>query len=271
MNTISKVLRNKKNSSICALIPFITAGYPNINTTIKALYALDKSGADIIELGIPYVDALADGPIIQNSSQIAIEQGVFIDDVLSILSAVTVNLTSPVIVFTYYNPILVRGLKLFIGEISKSGAKGLIIPDLPIEETNYLIYLCSSYNIELILFISPTSSIERISYILSKAPGCLYLVGNTGVTGPRESINYDLVNLCNFLKSKSNKSVIIGFGISSNEQVSELSRWNIDGVVMGSVFVNILSDHDACVSISSKIGKLSSFCKKIRCTMDTTY
>nr|QCI09035.1 Tryptophan synthase alpha subunit [Inkyuleea mariana] len=258
MNIVSKILRGKGSS--CALIPFITAGYPNIDMTLQALYTLDNQGADIIELGIPYSDALADGPIIQESSKIALQQGVYLDQVLHILNIASPTLNAPIVIFSYYNPILARGLAKFIIEISNSGAKGLIIPDLPLEETDYLIELCFRYNIELILFIAPTSSQHRISSILSKSPGCIYLVSSTGVTGMRDEINSQINDLSYTIKSKTDKLIILGFGISNPDQASKISKWNIDGIVIGSAFVKTLSNKSQVDGIK----ELGNFCKSIK-------
>nr|YP_009395108.1 Tryptophan synthase alpha subunit [Bryothamnion seaforthii]ARW63876.1 Tryptophan synthase alpha subunit [Bryothamnion seaforthii] len=260
MNLISQILQKKRQKSTCALIPFITAGYPSLETTLKALYTLDQKGADIIELGIPYSDALADGPIIQESSKVALQQGVYIDQVFNLLSQINPKLTAPIVIFTYYNPVLVRGIDRFIKEISYLGVKGLIIPDLPIEETDYLNYLCSKYNIELILFIAPTSSMDRITSILSKAPGCIYLVSGTGVTGIRKNVNYEISRLSSYIKSKTDKLVMLGFGISNSSQVSQISQWDIDGLVIGSAFVRILSNEVD----SDDVSYLGSFCSQMK-------
>lgn len=244
MNIISKILSEKRNNNSCALIPFIIAGYPNIDATIQVLNLLDNKRADIIELGIPYSDALADGPIIQNASKIALNQGVYIDQVLNILQRTMVSLKTPIVIFSYYNPVLVRGIEKFVSEISYLGVKGLIIPDLPMEETDYLISLCTYYNIELILFIAPTSSRARINKILSQAPGCLYIVSRTGVTGIRNTINFNLNSLFKHVKSTTNKLIMLGFGISSKKQVSMLCTWDIDGIVMGTAFIQLLSNNN---------------------------
>nr|QCI08861.1 Tryptophan synthase alpha subunit [Wrangelia sp.] len=259
MNVISEVLFQNSERQICSLIPFLTAGYPNLDATIEALHLLDAKGADIIELGIPYTDALADGPVIQQSSQVALEQGVYIDQVLQIVNQVQSKISAPLVIFTYYNPVLVRGISRFIMELSESGVKGLIIPDLPIEETDYILQLCKQYNIELILFIAPTSSSSRIAYILSKSPGCIYLVSSTGVTGTRNNINSSIYDLSNYIKSQTQKSVIIGFGISNAEQARLISNWNIDGIVIGSAFIKILSQ----VS-SNDLIELGDFCESIK-------
>nr|QCI05151.1 Tryptophan synthase alpha subunit [Centroceras clavulatum] len=258
MNIISKKLAQSTNK--CSLIPFITAGYPDINTTIKAIYELDYQGADIIELGIPYSDALADGPVIQKASLIAIKQKVYIDQVLFILSNVSKNITAPIIIFTYYNPVLKRGVFRFIDEIASMGAKGLIIPDLPLEEADDLIILCNNKNLELILFIAPTSSLTRIQIITKKSPGCIYLVSSTGVTGARKSISNKILNLVNYIKQISNKLVILGFGISSPSQANQVSQWNIDGIVIGTAFIEKLSSDNK----NNNINSLSLFCKSLK-------
>ena len=260
--SISKVLRNK--DSRCALIPFITAGYPDVDSTIEALYVLDKKGADIIELGIPYSDALADGPIIRESSRIAINKGVYIDQVLYILKAAHNNLSAPIVIFTYYNPVLVKGIQAFIKDIAQYGVKGLIIPDLPLEETDYIVQLCSEFNIELILFIAPTSSDVRIKDILSKSQGCIYLVSSKGVTGLRNQLDPSINTLANKIKSKTDKSIILGFGISSSEQANIVSKWSIDGIVIGSAFMQMMLNKSSHEAVKS----LGDFCQSIRRAID---
>lgn len=240
MNTISKILQ--KQNSTRALIPFITAGYPNLQMTIDTLFALDNKGADIIELGIPYSDALADGPIIQEASKIAIDQGVHIDEILDVLNKVIPQITTPIVIFTYYNPILAIGVMPFMSRISKSGVQGLVIPDLPLEEMDYMIQACSSFNIELILFVAPTSSKSRVISILSKSPGCIYLVSSNGVTGMEQQVDSQISDLANIIKETTDKSIMLGFGISNADQAYNVSKLNIDGIVVGSAFIKKMSN-----------------------------
>ncbi|KAI0556497.1 Tryptophan synthase alpha chain (chloroplast) [Gracilaria domingensis] len=263
MNVITNCLRDKNPS--CALVPFITAGYPNISICIQALKVLDKKGADIIELGIPYSDALADGPIIQEASEIALQQGIYIEQVLYILQTVIPDISAPIIIFTYYNPILARGVDKFIREISSSGAKGLIIPDLPLEEVDYMIELCDFYGIELVLFIAPTSSESRIQSILSKSPGCIYLVSSYGVTGFRDNINSKIKHLANSIKSKTNKSIMLGFGINTIGQVAQIVNWNIDGIVVGSAMINQMRGKLPHETLDS----LGRFCQQLKFCINT--
>nr|YP_009294487.1 tryptophan synthase alpha subunit [Asparagopsis taxiformis]AOM65970.1 tryptophan synthase alpha subunit [Asparagopsis taxiformis] len=258
MFPISQVIR--KVNSRCALIPFITAGYPNLQTTKEALLMLDHNGADVIELGIPYADALADGPIIQESSRVALGQGVYTDQILNMVKSVYNRLNSPIVIFTYYNPILAQGIVNFVTKVSASGAKGLIIPDLPLEEADYMIELCKNYKIELILFISPTSSEARIESIISKSLGCIYLVSRTGVTGLSNEISNQVDQLAIKIKQKTDKLIILGFGISNVNHAKDVSEWKIDGIVIGSAFVKLISECNKDMGLE----KISSFCKQVK-------
>nr|YP_010726272.1 tryptophan synthase alpha subunit [Hypnea brasiliensis]WCH55277.1 tryptophan synthase alpha subunit [Hypnea brasiliensis]WDY84747.1 tryptophan synthase alpha subunit [Hypnea brasiliensis] len=258
MSLISNTLR--KNNLKCALVPFITAGFPNLSTTINALDALDNNGADVIELGIPYSDALADGPIIQKSSKIALSQGIHIDDIINMLKLVTPRLSAPIIIFTYYNPVLSKGILNFIVDISLAGVSGLIIPDLPLEEADYVMKLCDRYNIELILFIAPTSSTHRIKRIISKSRGCIYLVSSCGVTGVRDKIDNKINTLAKELKHQTDKAIMLGFGISSIEQAKYISQWYVDGMVIGSAFMKIMLNNSSVNS--PKL--LGEFCNLIK-------
>lgn len=258
MLTISKTISQPK----LALAPFITAGYPSIEMTEEIIYLLDEKGADLIEIGVPYSDALADGTVIQESSRVALENNTYIEQVISLLNKVTSKIQAPVIVFTYFNPILSRGLHVFIKEIAVSGAKGLVIPDLPLEESSYLIAICKYYNIELIFFISPASSEKRIKFITANAPGCLYLVSDYGVTGVRSTIANSLKSLVKNIKSGANKSIMLGFGISTVQQVNKLVDMDlgIDAIVMGSAFINCITN----TSNLNSYNELAIFCERIK-------
>ena len=263
MMSISNILRQKESE--CALIPFITAGYPDFNSTIDALYILDQKGADIIELGIPYSDALADGPIIQEASRLALKQGIYVDQVINILNSVKYKLKTPIIIFTYYNPVLVRGIKNFIAKIAACGVQGLIIPDLPLEETDYIISLCNEFNIELILFIAPTSSQLRVNSILSKSQGCIYLVSSNGVTGFRSQVNNQVNELAKKIKAETTQLIMLGFGISNPKQAQQVSKWYIDAVVIGSAFIQVMSNKTSDEAIYS----LGNLCETMRYAIDT--
>lgn len=260
MLNISRILIASKSISNCALVPFVTAGYPDLHSTVRILHLLDRKGADIIELGIPYSDALADGPVVQQASYVALRQKVYLEQVLQIIEQVSPNLKAPIVVFTYYNIVLSHGVSYFVNSLFLSGAKGLIIPDLPVEESDYLIELCNQYSIELIFFISPSSSKSRIASIVSKSPGCIYLVTSYGITGVRDEIQDKLENTINYIKKYTDKLVVLGFGISNVQQVSKIAQWNIDGIVIGSAFIQRISRG----LLNKNYEELECFCAKIK-------
>jgi tryptophan synthase alpha chain len=258
MKSISQTLVSLGNQR--ALIPFITAGDPDLYRTEQVLKILDREGADIIEIGLPYSDPLADGPIIQEASRKALASGVTLDKILELVAGISPNLQAPLILFTYYNPILSRGIGRFLFDIAKAGIKGLIIPDLPLEESDYIFNLCSELSIELILLITPASSNNRIESILSKSSNVIYVVSTIGVTGIRTAINKDMREFIKKIKFRTNKFLILGFGISTIEHVNQVSKWDISGVVIGSAFVKCLAEN----SIDNQFRSLKQFCCSIK-------
>lgn len=165
MTAISDCFETLGRNRECALIPFITAGDPDLATTAAALQTLDRHGADIIELGVPYSDPLADGPVIQAAATRALQRGTKLEQVLEMLQTTTPSLRSPIILFTYYNPILHRGIEKFLQQIAAAGVAGLVVPDLPLEEAAGLLQPASEIGIDLTLLVAPTSSAERIEAI----------------------------------------------------------------------------------------------------------
>lgn len=266
MLEISSAISNTHLRS--ALVPFITAGYPNLDTTTKVIELLDRNGVQAIELGVPYSDALADGLVIQESSRVALKQKTYLDDVLNLVNRLDVKIKTPIILFTYLNPVLSKGSELFMKEMAQSGVKGLVIPDLPLEETDYFIDLCGYYEIELILFVSPSSSCKRIRDIVLKAPGCIYLVSSYGVTGARSSIEMSIKYSIESIRSVSDKPIMLGFGISDETQVASIvsSEISVDAIVMGTAFINQIKN--SC--ISNSYDGLSLFCNKLKSVMSYT-
>ena len=258
MLTISNAILNSDFKS--ALVPFVTVGYPNLKVTAEIIHLLDNEGVNAIELGIPYSDALADGPIIQESSRIALQHNITINQILNFVNELNKSITTPLIIFTYLNPILSRGINDFIRDISKVGVKGLIIPDLPIEEADYLITICNYYELELILFISPGSSDMRMKKIVSKAPGCIYLVSSYGVTGVRDDLGSHLSTQLKKIKGITNKPIMLGFGISNEKQIVDAMdlEVKVDAFVIGSAFVRRLT------SVSDSYKEVIEFCQTIK-------
>ncbi len=231
-------LRDRKE---CALIPFITAGDPGLETTAKALQVLDRSGADLIELGIPYSDPLADGPTIQAAATRALGRGVTLEAVLKLVAEVTPKLSAPLILFTYYNPILNRGVETFLKDIYAAGARGLLVPDLPLEEMDTLLAAAEAVGIAVILLVAPTSPDERIAAIAQRSQGFIYLVSVTGVTGVRQEMATRVEGLLADIHSTTDKPVGVGFGVSDSSQAKQLKDWGADGVIVGSAIVERLA------------------------------
>ncbi len=250
----------------CGLIPFITAGDPDLASTEKALKILDACGADIIEIGLPYSDSLADGPVIQQASKQALSRGMNFDMLLSLLHKMNGHIRAPLVLFTYYNPILARGILSFLHEIAAAGITGIIIPDLPLEEADYILEVCNNLSIELILLVTPTSSMDRVEQIISKSQGLIYVVSSTGVTGMRDQINQSMEEFVASIKKKTDKLIILGFGISNEKQVKQIAEWQVDGLVIGSAFVNCLSD----TSSNHGLEKLRKFCISIKEVLTTS-
>ena len=242
MNSVDDRFKHLKQNAECALIPFITAGDPDLATTAQALEVLAQNGADMIELGVPYSDPLADGPTIQAAATRALQRGVKLEDVLSIVKSVVNKIDIPIILFTYYNPIYYRGVKSFLEQIKAAGVSGLVVPDLPLEEAEILLDTAASMNIEVTLLVAPTSSQERINAIAAKSQGFIYLVSVTGVTGVRSQIATRVKDLLSELRSATDKPIGVGFGISGAEQAKQVKDWGADAVIVGSAFVKRLAD-----------------------------
>ncbi|KAI4373132.1 hypothetical protein MLD38_011291 [Melastoma candidum] len=225
-----------------ALIPFITAGDPDLPTTAKALKLLDSCGSDIIELGVPYSDPLADGPVIQAAATRSLAKGTTFDSVILMLEEVVPHLSCPIALFSYYNPILKRGVQKFMSIIHDVGVHGLVVPDVPLEETEILREEASKHKIELVLLTTPTTPTSRMKSIVEASEGFVYLVSSVGVTGARASVSERVQALLNDIKQTTTKPVAVGFGISKPEHVKQVASWGADGVIVGSAMVKLLGE-----------------------------
>lgn len=260
MKSISEQFQALRDRQQCALIPFVTAGDPDLETTAAALKALDRCGADLLELGVPYSDPLADGPVIQAAATRALQKGTTLDDVLNLVKTIAPDLTAPIILFTYYNPILNRGIETFFRDIAAAGAKGLVVPDLPLEEVAAVTQAATQHGIEVILLVAPTSPKERIRAIAEQAQGFIYLVSVTGVTGIRSEIQGRVKDLLAELRTITDKPVAVGFGVSQPEQAAQLREWGADGVVVGSAFVKRLANSE---DPQAGLAELETFCTQL--------
>ncbi|MER3434787.1 MAG: tryptophan synthase subunit alpha [Leptolyngbya sp. ERB_1_1] len=260
MASVSECFERLRDQGRCALIPFLTAGDPDLETTAKALQILDLCGADLIELGVPYSDPLADGPVIQAAATRSLSNGTRLDDVLQLVKQVSPTLRSPIILFMYYNPILNRGIESFLQEIAKVGAKGLVVPDLPLEEAETLLRPAKEYGIELTLLVAPTTPPERIAAIAQQSQGFIYLVSTTGVTGMRSQMESRVKDLIVELRQVTDKAIGVGFGISQPEQARQVMNWGADAAIVGSAFVKRLSEGSPAEGLKA----IEEFCQALK-------
>jgi tryptophan synthase alpha chain len=232
-----KELRQKNEG---ALICFTTAGYPNLELTIPILRILSKH-ADIIELGLPFSDPIADGPTIQASSQKALEEGMNTKLLFKIIKEFRKESTTPLIVLSYYNPVFRFGLRNFAQKLSEVGGDGLIIPDLPLEESGELSDTLQSVGLDLVLLAAPTSDEVRLKKICENSRGFVYLVSVLGVTGVRERVSDEVRGLIQKIRKISNVPVAVGFGISKPSHVREVLGYGADGVIVGSSLIDCIA------------------------------
>lgn len=236
MNRIDQTFASLKQQNKTAMMPYLTVGDPDIKTTVDIILELESAGADIIELGVPYSDPLADGPVIQRASERALKNKVTIRTAMETARLARERGSQlPFILFTYYNPVLQTGFDTFFEEVVKHDISGLIIPDLPLEECEQIRSLAQAAGIHLIPLVAPTSH-ERIASIVSEATGLVYCVSSLGVTGERTDFYSGVDNFLETVKRYSKVPIVIGFGISSQEQVARFSK-ACDGVVVGSAIV----------------------------------
>ena len=254
-------LRTKKR---LALMPFLMAGDPTLDLTSEILLKLQDQGADLIELGIPYSDPLADGPIIQLAASRALSGGTSPLKVLSLLSNIKDQLKIPIILFTYFNPLLNFGFRNFCEKAAKAGVSGLIIPDLPLEEATEFSEIAKKYYLDLILLVAPTTPFPRMKSISEKSRGFTYLVSVTGVTGERNNLENRVENLITKLKNINSNPIAVGFGISSPQHVQKVKKWGADGVIVGSAFVKRIYESNK----QNILNEVGDFCKSMRVAAD---
>jgi tryptophan synthase alpha chain len=260
MTRIERKFRELKKANKKAFIAFITAGYPDLATTGKLMLEFQRLGVDIVELGVPFSDPLADGPVIQEASQYALKRGVNLPRILALVKKMRPKLDLAVCLMTYYNPVFVFGQKKFVRQARMAGVDGLIVPDLPPEEAVELSRLCASSGIDLISFLAPTSSLKRVRKVASRARGFIYYVSLTGVTGERNSLSPDIAANIRRIKRYASVPVCAGFGISSRAQAAEVNRV-ADGVIVGSAIMRKLI---GCKGRASAVGRASACVRRLK-------
>ncbi|MCX5716156.1 MAG: tryptophan synthase subunit alpha [Candidatus Omnitrophica bacterium] len=240
MNRIDTKFRQVKQNRQKTFIAYITAGDPTLAVTKKLVPVLEKAGVDIIELGIPFSDPLADGPTIQAASQRALKAGVNLAKIFSAVKGLRKTTQVPIAFMTYYNPVLQYGPARFISDCNRYGVDGVIIPDLPCEEAKELVTLGRRARVATIFLAAPTSTKERIRNIARDSTGFIYYVSLTGVTGARRKLPPEITQKVRLIKSMTKKPVCIGFGVSTPEQAKQMVKI-ADGVIVGSAIVKIIA------------------------------
>ena len=236
MNRIAKAFENKK-----AFIPFITLGDPDIATSEAVIREAAKNGADLIELGIPFSDPTAEGPVIQAGSDRALKGGMTTDKAFELVRVLRKDIDLPFVFMTYCNVVFSCGAERFMKRCKDTGVDGLILPDLPFEEKDEFLTECREYGVKLISLIAPTSG-ERIAMIAKEAEGFIYLVSSLGVTGVRNEITTDLKSIVEVIRKNTGVPCAIGFGISTPEQAAQMASI-ADGVIVGSAIVKLLEKY----------------------------
>ena len=250
-NRIDLKLLEVKSENRPALVPYLTVGYPSIKLSAEIALKTLVSGADMLELGIPFSDPIADGPTIQKTGFKALENGVSLSVCMDVLTKVREeNNDSPIIFMGYFNPFLQYGLERFMGDASDRGLDGLIIPDLPMEESVVISEQCRKNGIHHIPLLAPTSTKERIKSSCEQAGGFIYCVSLTGVTGARDGLSKGVENLVERIRVHTNLPVLVGFGVSQKKDVEMISKF-ADGAVVGSAFLDHIANSSEGSEISS--------------------
>ena len=255
MSRIKQQFEIIKKANRAALITYICAGDPDLDTTEKLVHALASAGADIIELGIPFSDPIADGPTIQRAAQRALKHHTNLNQIIELVTKLRKTTQIPIVFMGYYNPILHMGLETFVEKAVAAGVDGVIIPDLPPDEGNDWMQLAHAAGLDTIYLLAPTSTDERISKVTAVNRGFNYYVSVTGVTGARTSVQQDVSIQVAKIKKLSSIPVCVGFGISQAQQVQELVQAGADGVIVGSAIINVIEQNLENPKLVELVGK----------------
>lgn len=241
MSRIGQVFNKLKQTDGKALIPYVMAGDPSLDATGRLVAELKEAGADIIELGVPFSDPLADGPTIQKAHERALQNGVTLRKVIALVREIRQTSEIPLILMTYFNPVFKFGIEAFVKEAVSAGVDGVIIPDLIPDEAHDFITIAQKHKLDTIFLLAPTSTLERIKRIVKASTGFIYYVSITGITGAKLSIGGPMKDTLELIKNNTKKPVAVGFGISTPEEAAEISKI-ADGVIVGSAIVKLIAE-----------------------------
>ncbi len=257
---IEEKFKKLKEANQKALIPFITAGDPDLETTKRLVIEMERAGADIIELGVPFSDPIADGPVIQKASYRSLNAGTTLKKIIALVKELRRTTEVPIVLMTYYNPVFKYGVSEFVGDATDAGVDGIIVPDLPPEEGEGIIEEGKRHNLNTIFLLAPTSTKERIKIVASVSTGFIYYVSLTGVTGARKSLPETVEASVNKIRKATDKPIAVGFGISTSEQAKRIASF-ADGVIVGSAIVNVIEKN---IDKPDLIEKVSGFVKDLK-------
>ncbi|MDD1770590.1 MAG: tryptophan synthase subunit alpha [Methanomassiliicoccales archaeon] len=256
-SAFARCARNREGALVC----YLTAGFPDEERSIELMLRCEESGADILEIGMPFSDPVADGPTIQRASQVALESGMTPARVLELVARLRSSSSMPIVLMGYYNPIYRIGEREFALRAAAAGADGLIVADLPYEESSGLAGTCEPRGLDLVQLVGPTTSDVRMREIANASRGYLYLVGSLGTTGARPRLSSELPDLTSRARRAANGlPVAVGFGVSDREQVREVVRCGAEGVIVGSALLNLIQGGGTATDLGDFVADLKSGC-----------
>jgi tryptophan synthase alpha chain len=253
MSAIAKAFEKMRAGSRTGLVAYVTAGDPDLDRTAEILASLAANGADVLEVGIPFSDPLADGPVIQRASERALASKTTLRGVLRMIREHRSRIAAPIVLFTYANPILRVGEEAFVAEAAAAGVDGVLVLDLPVEEAGPFRARLAGAKLDPIFLLSPTTTDERIRASATMGSGFLYVISRLGVTGARDRVATDAEPLVKRIRAQSDLPLALGFGISRPEHVAEVGRW-ADAAVVGSALVNVIAEHGRSPDVAAKAG-----------------
>jgi tryptophan synthase alpha chain len=268
MNRIDAVFNDLRKSQGKAVIPYVTCGYPSLDFTKELISVLAEAGADLIEIGVPYSDPVADGPTIQKASARALTAGITLDKIFRLVEEIRGKCQVPLIMMTYYNPIYVTGVENFIKKAAAAGVDGLIIPDLPVEEAGHLSEVAERSGLRTIFLVAPTSTSERIEKIAGISRGFIYCVSVTGVTGARKEVSEGLEDFLKRIRLSTELPLAVGFGISGPETARQAAEY-ADGVIVGSALIQKIEENVAGEDYSKALQEAAAFIKELKGAVDS--
>jgi tryptophan synthase alpha chain len=253
MSRIAPVFERIRQGKVPGLVTYVTAGDPDLARTAEILRALAQNGADVLEVGVPFSDPLADGPVIQRASERALANGTTLRGTLAMIRDHRDAIDAPIVLFTYANPVLRFGERAFVRAAADAGVDGVLMLDLPVEEADAFRAHVIDAGLDPIFLLSPTTTDERIRKSAALGRGFLYVISRLGVTGARDRLGTDVEPMVRRIRAQSDLPLALGFGVSRPEQVAEIGRW-ADAAVVGSALVSVIAEHGAASDVADRAG-----------------